>query len=200
MNDNLNAEKSKLFLEYIQSYGFNPNNYERILEILQSADGSMSQFLTDYRQYLLSRQVDYSELDVLGIDGANGYIENGDILVPKSIYNDYRFLYSRRSLRLLPIYGVPTIDDFDVMIANSTLPLEDSKYSGELLSSLTTNLNLDKYLGLCISDDDQERARFAVANYKRLTNALNAAVGEHLYTFENDTAYGNQLCLIKRSK
>ena len=84
----LEQRDSALFLEYIKSYGFNPNNYDSILELLQSANGSMSQFLTQYRQYLLSRQVVYSELDDLGIDGAYGYIENApyDVTLNNELY------------------------------------------------------------------------------------------------------------------
>ena len=64
---------SALFLQYIQAYGFDPDNYLYMLELFQSAKGSISQFLKPYRQYLLSRRVEYDELNQLGIDGAYGY-------------------------------------------------------------------------------------------------------------------------------
>lgn len=74
---------SALFLQYIQAYGFDPDNYLYMLELFQSAKGSISQFLKPYRQYLLSRRVEYDELDQLGIDGAYGYFHEDGILVPK---------------------------------------------------------------------------------------------------------------------
>ena len=65
-DDNIN---SALFLQYIEAYGFNPSNYMTIWELVQSAKGSMSQFLREYNQYLLSRKVNYNDLDALGING-----------------------------------------------------------------------------------------------------------------------------------
>ena len=56
------------------SEGFNPNNYEKILELLQSAPLSLSKDLTKYNPYLLSDKVVYSELDEYGINGAYGYL------------------------------------------------------------------------------------------------------------------------------
>ena len=86
---------SALFLKYIESFGFNPNNYGIIWELGQSAKGSMSQFLREYNQFLVSRQVDYAELDELGINGAYGYFQKNGIYIPISTENDIRFLYAQ---------------------------------------------------------------------------------------------------------
>lgn len=108
---------SLLMLKYMISEGFNPNNYERILELLQSAPLSLSKDLKEYNPYLLSKKVVYSELDNYGIDGAYGYLKDGKITVPKTLDNDKRFLnQSEKSLYQKHSYTVPTINEFDTII------------------------------------------------------------------------------------
>ncbi len=108
---------SLLMLEYMKSEGFNPNNHERVLELLQSAPLSLSKDLTKYNPFLLSDKVVYLELEEYGIDGAYGYLENSEIIVPKSLYNDEHFLNTKI---LRPHekfnYGIPHISEFDVAV------------------------------------------------------------------------------------
>ena len=51
----MEKKDSLLMLKYMISEGFNPNNYERILELLQSAPLSLSKNLKEYNPYLLSK-------------------------------------------------------------------------------------------------------------------------------------------------
>ena len=181
--DNYN---SALFLQYIQAYGFNPDNYSYILELFQSAKGSMSQFLKQYNQFLLSRQVNYDELDGIGINGAYGYFHSDGIVVPKTTYNDERFLHTKsKSLYTKHCYGTPTIYDFDVIIANGTSPYMNN----------TVNFSIDKYLGFCMDDTDRD-LDISLRRYEELAKDLNNTCGQ--YTFEHDTAYGKHLCLIRK--
>ncbi len=180
---------SALFLKYIETYGFNPNNYHNILELFQSAKGSMSQFLRQYNQYLLSRQVNYDELDKMGINGAYGYFHSDGIVVPKTTENDNRFLHTPvKRLYIKHIYGVPTINNFDVIIANGTLPYMNN----------TANFGIDKYLGFCMDDTDENLA-ISFERYEYLVNLLNRQSQEE-YTLEHDTlsSKGKQLCLVKK--
>lgn len=142
----MEKKDSLLMLKYMISEGFNPNNYERILELLQSAPLSLSKNLTEYNPYLLSDKVVYSELDEYGIDGAYGYLEDSEILVPKSIYNDNHFLYSPVK-RLYPkhSYSAPTIDEFGTVIF-----LEDTleEKTNEIYNAIKNSLNFkDLYFG-----------------------------------------------------
>ena len=90
------------------SEGFNPNYYQRILELLQSAPLSLSKDLKKYNPYLLSKKVNYQELEDYGIDGAYGYLENSKILVPKTFYNDNHFLHQPiKSLYNRYSYSIP---------------------------------------------------------------------------------------------
>ena len=180
---------SALFLKYIETYGFNPNNYHNILELFQSAKGSMSQFLRQYNQYLLSRQVNYDELDKMGINGAYGYFHSDGIVVPKTTENDNRFLHTPvKRLYIKHIYGVPTINNFDVIIANGTSPYMNN----------TANFDIDKYLGFCMDDTDENLA-ISFERYEYLVNLLNRQSQEE-YTLEHDTlsSKGKQLCLVKK--
>ena len=180
---------SALFLKYIEAYGFNPNNYYNILELFQSARGSMSQFLRQYNQYLLSRQVNYDELDKIGINGAYGYFHSDGIVVPKTIENDNRFLYTPvKRLYTKHSYGAPTIDDFGVIIANGTSPYMNN----------TANFDQDKYLGFCMDDTD-ENLDISVERYEQLVDLINRKSRDE-YVLEHDrlSAKGKELCLIRK--
>lgn len=180
---------SALFLQYIQVYGFNPDKYLYILELFQSAKGSISQFLKSHRQYLLSRQVEYDELEQLGIDGAYGYINEDGILVPKTIDNDIRFLYEPLKRLYIPnSYECPTINNFDVIIANGTSPYMNN----------TANFSQDKYLGFCMDDTDKI-LDISVKRYEQLVDLINRKSKDN-YVLEHDriSSKGKELCLIRK--
>ena len=180
---------SALFLHYIQAYGFDPDRYLYMLELFQSAKGSISQFLKPYRQYLLSKQVKYSELDQLGIDGAYGYINEDGIFVPKSQVNDDRFLYALlKRLYTSHSYECPTMDDFDAIIANGTSPYMNN----------TSNFNQDKYLGFCMDDTDKN-LDISVKRYEQLVDLINKKSRDE-YVLEHDriSSQGKEFCLIRK--
>lgn len=193
--ESINEENinSALFLKYIEEYGFNPDNYHNILELFQPARGSMSQFLRQYKQYLLSRQVNYDELDEVGINGAYGYLDSNGIIVPKTLENDRRFFPPVKSLYTKHSYGTPSIHDFSVIIAKevitSNLILND--YIGSAF-----NFPIDKYLGFCMNDTDENLAA-ALEKHKALVNWINYQSSDK-YTFEHDTLKGKHLCLIRK--
>lgn len=186
---NLDNINSALFLKYIESYGFDPSYYYYILELFQSGKGSMSQFLKQYYPYLLSRRVNYDEIDAIGIDGAYGYLHSDGILVPKTLENDEHFLKrSDKSLYTRHSYGTPTIDDFDVIIANGTSPYMDN----------TANFDIDKYLGFCMDSTD-ENLDISLRRYEHLVDLINRQSSRE-YIFEHDTlsSMGKELCLVRK--
>lgn len=171
--DNIN---SALFLDYIESKGFDPRNYNYILELVQSAKGSMSQFLSGYQQYLLSRLISYPELDALSIDGAFGYMEENGICVPKTLRNDDRFLYTpHKTLVKKHGYGCPTIDEFDVIIANGVCPYLKN----------VANFSQDKFLGFCMDKDDVNLL-INIRFYEELLQELEKRTRDS-YVLEHDT-------------
>ncbi len=198
---NSNIYDSMTFLKFIASMGFNPNDCDKILELFQSADGSMSRYLTQFDQYLLSQRVIYDEIDRLGINGAYGYLdENGEILVPKTLENDNRFL-NPNYIRLLykkHSYGAPEISDFGVIIGDVT-----SQHSkDEMIASLINNYRHKQFMGECIDSAKTDEAKHLIESYKYVVNELNKGFGRDIYTFEHETVNsgGKELCLIKRSK
>ena len=196
---NKNRINSLLFLDYMLNNGFNPRKCRKVLELFQSANGSISQHLKNNDSYLLSKNVDYSEIDSIGIDGAYGFLdEKGTILVPKSIINDDRFLVSSyKSLYKRHIYETPTIDEFDTTIGYN-MPLLSEDYAiSELYFSLVHNLSLDKYFGLCIDLDSNSQI---VSTFYSVINKANNDLNDNIYTIKHDTvsSIGKELCLVKK--
>ncbi len=136
---------SLLMLDYMVSEGFNPSNYERVLELSQSAPNSISKDLVHFcNQYLLSKEVRYPELEAYGIDGAFGYVENNNICVPHSKYNDNHFLHTAGNrLYQKHNYGIPSMDEFGAIIS-----YEDRIGDGNFASVLTNTLGMEeKFFG-----------------------------------------------------
>lgn len=179
------------------SEGFNPNNYERILELLQSAPLSLSKNLTVYSPYLLSDKVVYSELDEYGIDGACGYLENNEIMVTKSIYNDDHFLYSpEKRLYQKHSYGVPSIDEFKTVIF-----LEDSlgEKSNKIYNAIRNSFNFKNlYFGFITEmypqkDYGDQRLVYV---FHQLMNQLDS----YKLSYETISEENKKLYLIKKEK
>ena len=180
---------SALFLHYIQAYGFDPDNYIYMLELFQSAKGSISQFLKPRSQYLLSKQVKYEELNQFDIDGAYGYLQEDGILVPRTLVNDNRFLYAPvKRLHTPHSYNCPTITDFDVIIANGI-----SSYMNN-----TANCSQDKYLGFCMDVTDKN-LYISMERYEQLVELMNRKSRDE-YVLERDSisSEGKEFCLIKK--
>lgn len=185
-DDNIN---SALFLQYIEAYGFNPSNYGTILELVQSAKGSMSQFLRKYNQYLLSDKVSYTELDELGINGALGYFSETGICIPKSLQSDYHFFYRPVKRLYTPhSYSYPDFYETDVIIANG-------------ISSDVNNIighPQDIYLGFCM-DEANENLGVSLERYECLLDLINRQSRSE-YVFEHDkiSSKSKELCLIRK--
>ena len=194
---------SSLFLQYIESQGFNCDDYNRILELFQSSRSSLSQYLTGFNQYLLSKSVNYDELDEMGIDGAYGYLDDfGGILVPKCFKNDERFLYDDvKGTYKKHSYGAPTIDEFDIIIGRIPSSF-NADTRQQLIASLIHNFERDQYFGLCLNTDNANDSKQLISLYQGLVEQVNSEFAKRIYTFEHDTiqSQGKELCLIKRSK
>ena len=171
--ENEDRINSLLFLNCIEAYGFYPDNYSGILELVQSADGSMSQFLRGYKQYLLSNKVDYERLDDLFIDGDIGYLYS-DINVPGKFEH-------------------PLLKDFGVIIANGV-------DSSVIYSSIH---NCDKYIGYCVdeanSEAELERNRWLRHNYEHIKKSLELFTGnDYVIQHERIPEDKKELCIVRR--
>lgn len=193
----MEKKDSLLMLKYMVSEGFNPDNYERILELLQSAPLSLSKDLKEYNPYLLSDKVVYSELDEYGIDGAYGYLENSEIMVPKSIYNDNHFLYAPvKRLYQKHSYGTPSISEFDVAVFT-----EDSleEKTNKIYETIRSSLNFDNvYFGFITEmypeiDYGDQRLVYV---FQQLMNQVDS----YKLSYETISEENKKLYLIKKSK
>lgn len=178
------------------SEGFNPNNYEKILELLQSAPLSLSKDLTKYNPYLLSDKVVYSELDEYGINGAYGYLQNSEIVVPKTIENDMRFLYTPNKIPYKKhSYGAPSINEFDVAVF-----CEDSLAENftNIYKTIINSLNLNNvYFGFVTEmypkiDHGDQRLVYV---FNQLMNKFNSG---YKLSYETISEENKKLYLIKK--
>lgn len=178
---------SALFLLYIESFGFDQDHYAQILELHQSAEGSISQFLDKNKQYLLSRNLEYSKIDRLGINGAYGYLDENGIVVPKTLGNDNRFLHMPAKKLYKPHgYNYPSINDFDVIIVNG--------FSSCIINAI--NFSCDTYLGFC-TDYYDVLLNYMLEKYKKAVELMNK-VSSNKYILEYDTLNSKKLCLVRK--
>lgn len=185
--------KSRLLLEYMMSEGFNPNNYKGVLELLQSAPNSISRYLTDYNQYLLSKEVVYSELEKYGIDGAYGYLTGSKIYVPKTFGNDIHFLYNAPKVPYIRHdYGYPCLDEFGTTIFSQESVTPNT--INTIINSL--KVNKDHFFGFILGGDkdNQEIVEIIQGCYQIVKNM------DDSYKFGQTTQDNNQLYLIKKMK
>lgn len=180
-----------LFLRYILVEGkFNPDNYKGILELGQSAPDSLSRFLNEYNQYLLSRKVVYKKLDELKIKGAYGYLNCNGIYVPKTLNNDRHFIDNAPKVPYVSYaYNYPSIDEFDSIICGCVS--RDVFY---------VNLfDKDVFLGYCADLADDEKIQSSRCFYKQVLEILNIIQGrEYVMQMDVDSTLQKEYCLIKR--
>lgn len=184
-DENIN---SVIFLRYLEYYGFDPVYFPNVLELFQSVKGSMSQFLKDYNQYLLSQKVVYKELDEFNLNGAYGNFESGNIRIPKTLENSDRILYRPfKTLYKNGSYKDPDINDFDMIIGNGI--------SHNLISLKDTNK--DRLLGICM-DSNTKNKKEILGSYKLLKDIINSQGGKE-YVYEKDTIASKQktLCIVR---
>ncbi len=187
---NLKQVKTILLLDYMIHHGLRPERDEKILELGSDVNTSLSQVLKKYQQYLLSRDVNYDELEKYGILGAFGYVENGEIIVPRTLYND-RYLLDKSELSFYDRqrYNHPTIDEFSTIV------------SKDLTTDLfhLPNIRQNLYLGLCLSDIDSQENKEKLEQFKNLVKHIRKTQQLKYELVQDTDSYTNQkVYLIKR--
>lgn len=179
---------SKLFLDYISSFGFNPNNYENIIEVNGKGDQSISQFLKEYNQFLISKKTIDNDLRKLNIKGANGYINKLGIVIQDD--NKDKLLYNpSRGIHQVHLKGYPVITDNDVIIANGI-----NMYMNNL-----KDYRQDKYLGFCMDIDNPE-LETTYYRFRDLQIILNSNSNNEEYVLEHDSLSqkGKAMLLLRK--
>lgn len=166
-----------LFLEYMKAYGFNPEDYSSILEILSDVTLSISKYLRGYDTYILNSKVDYSDLRDFGLKGANGYIKDKEIYIPSTMENDKWF-----NKRNKYYYEHPLIDGFDAIIGCGL--------SNEVFELPKKPL----FIGTCIDTRDE--------NKERIFNLYRELANEIGYEYYQDKAsiLNKEMCLVRHKK
>ncbi len=179
-------KNSVYFLRYLLEIGFNPDNYSGILELGQSAPNSLSRYLTVYNQYLISKKVDYDELAHYDMNGAFGYVSEGEIFVPKTLANDKHFYYdSPKVIYRRHVYSYPSIDDFSSIICYG--------YSIDLNQTLKSKQ--DKYFGLCIDKNDVNQRYI---HFYRLLESIKCHLDGYELINDEDRKTNKEFILLKR--
>lgn len=168
---NSTRKESYLFLKYLLEEGkFNFMNYESILELGQSEPNSLSKYLRDFNQYLLSKKVVYEELDSLGLNVAYGYLEQG-VFVPKSLVNDKHFIEDTPKVPYIRHgYSYPSIEEFGSIICEG------------ICSNLfdISSHNQDVFVGYCESTNNEEEQCNNRVFFDKLFNAVNIVSGRRV--------------------
>ena len=170
------GDNAKIFLKYIEGYGFDINKYNSILELSQSADESLSRYLPKDRQFLLSRNVRNEMLEKYNVNGAFGFLGESELVIPRTTENDERLLYKKKF----------HLSSFDVIVSGgSSLDLNN-----------TIRKDIDKYIGFCLSKDSELLKEY-LKDYKWLLNNFYRYTREN-YDLEHDTYKDKELYLIRK--
>lgn len=191
-------DNATLFLSYlIKELGFNPNNYEQILELNQDVLGSVSLLLKQPQQFLLSKKVDYDELHKADICGAYGYVQKEGLFIPESPQADDHFFggYVPQGSRKRYCYAYPKMDEngseYDAVISNGISNADNF--------DLVFKSKVDYYLGevLDINASDYEEKR------EKTLKQLNG-IRESLYVLDSQITTGKdkdkELILLSKTR
>ena len=187
------------FLDFMDANGFDPNYYNKILETSQAVPTSISKYLTEYDQFLLSEEVRYSELEDYTVQGAYGYIESGEMYVPKTLEADDYFRYHNpKTLAKYFSYIVPSVEEFNGAIlfhdwtSNYHIPAK------AIIELIHTSIE-DKYIGFI---NHLEKGRLSETDRlvaKECLNWLNQTNNdEYTAVYDYERSKGQEFCLIKR--
>lgn len=194
---------AEIFLDFLLVNGFNPKPNQNILELIQPVHLSISKYLKNYSQFLLSSQVVYQDLVSEQIKGANGYLgERGKIIVPKTEAGDNYFREMAMSLKIpytknIP-YFHPLINDFDFLIAYYDLTVQNQISIEPILKALYSLIE-NKYIGFIANTSDQKTLTQNSEIFAILLKIIQDKTHQE-YTIVRRTIYkqGKELCLIKK--
>ncbi len=138
---------------------FISEKYERILELNQSVNGAVSNYIDEsyYKTFLLSPNVTYGELERTLTFGANGWLTKNGIYIPKTLEADNYFFDNSQKPYCVKkffhhLYSYPQMDDttteFDYVISRGIFSQDDysliekyklSFFIGDVFSTLYPN-------------------------------------------------------------
>ena len=178
----MEKDNTLLFFDFLRANGFNPNNYEGILELLQSAKDSLSKYLIYFNHYLLSEKVRYDELYTYGINGGNGYVDKKGITLIEKPY-----------INLNQNNEIPSMSKFGSIIYYH----EDFDFEIKHICNMFY-FPQGKFFGFITGKND-ETLKTKLSIYKNLLECVNS-IGNKEYEIIHDsiTSYDKEFYLVKR--
>ncbi|MDD6879719.1 MAG: hypothetical protein PUD59_05840 [bacterium] len=168
---------TEFFIKYlIEEAHFNPSDYKMILELNGSARDSISRYLTECKQYLVSPSIHFSNLLEFGIYGRRGKIkldkDKKPYICTNRKYSDYDF--------------------FDVIVSR--------KYSNNLFAAC--HFDKDIYFGFC---DDYYHMDYSIIEkklnyYIDIRNYLNNLGKNYELINDVDTSNDKIFCIVKNKE
>ena len=173
---------AQVFLQYLESLGFNPNNIEEVLELNQSVNGSISQYLEHYKQFLLSEKVDYVELMDKEIDGAFGCLKENGLFISETLRDNPHFfgMYNPKGKHIRPYIVHLPISNYDTSIS---LGVSDNDNFRPIIEN-----GLDLFIGDIIKRDE-----FYEDEKKLLLNKLHYKIAVELPSYKIHTDVDSKL-------
>lgn len=170
-------DQAYLVLKHMESEGFDSNNYEKVLELQQTVPQSISKFLDN--QYLLSDKVDYEELELHMMEGANGYITQNGIIIPKIINNEK-----------VNINNCPSIDKFGIII------FYENFINSLVIKNMITSFSFDKdaFFGFILDKSEKRKNKEMQLTLKKINNFFDKCKVSH----DSISRYDKEVYLIKR--
>lgn len=177
-------ENAKIFLNFIEMYGFDPKKYRRILEIGNTPGTSMAKILNKYKPFLLSYLVTEASLKEAEIFGMSGDIKNGNIVYPDQ--EELQEHYLKSKITKSPTH--PRLDEFDVIIGRGI-----TKKAFDIVGTPQ-----DKFIGFCIESNDPTYES-SLIRIQALLEHLNMYEKKEYELVTNEHTFSSKkLCLIKR--
>ncbi len=180
-------ENAREFLIFIERNGFDPKNYEKILELGNAPDTSMAVMLRTNQPFLLSCLATPESLKKAGILGMPGDIKNGEIIYPDQKVAAIGGIKNR--IAEYPTH--PRLKRFDAIISRGI-----TKRAFD-----TVGTPQDKFIGFC-TDIDDPSYDFRLMRAQNLLEKLNTSPNEYEGGYElitNETSIlPKRMCLIKR--
>ena len=164
-------DQAYLVLKHMESEGFDSNNYEKVLELQQTVPQSISKFLNNL-----------SKNDIIiwnMMEGANGYITQNGIIIPKIINNEK-----------VNINNCPSIDKFGIII------FYENFINSLVIKNMITSFSFDKdaFFGFILDKSEKRKNKEMQLTLKKINNFFDKCKVSH----DSISRYDKEVYLIKR--
>lgn len=175
----MEEQNRRLLWQYMQENGFIKEEYH-VLELLQSVPNSISLYLKDDSQFLLSEKVSPADLEYFHVKGAKGSLDAKEgIKIPEPIQDGL----------------IPSISNFDTLVANCDF---STYQKTQLLTAISLYPMKNNYLGF-VSECGDAKLREKIEYWFQLLELINVnSSNEHIFVHDTFHKEGKELYLIRK--